>query len=70
MTQQQPEHPEVSDSQSRANSLTPPHWEVTVSKSGSLTAVLVGTHPPLTVTAPDLATLREQIKTLIMRAML
>jgi hypothetical protein len=48
----------------------PPRWELATDKDGNLVATLTGTHPPLTVTAPDLTTLRKQIKAVIMRAML
>ena len=47
-----------------------PHWDLRVEPDGRLTAVLTGTNPPLTVTGDDLASLRKQIKTLVMRAML
>jgi hypothetical protein len=46
-----------------------PHWEVRVGPAG-LTAVLTGMDPPITVTAPDLDTLRKNIKTVIFRALL
>jgi hypothetical protein len=48
----------------------PPHWELQTDESGSLVATLTGTYPPLTVTAPDLPTLRKLIKIRIMRGML
>jgi hypothetical protein len=47
-----------------------PHWDLRVEPDGRLTAVLTGTNPPLTVTGDDLASLRKQIKTIVMRAML
>ncbi|HUC59218.1 MAG TPA: hypothetical protein VMA95_17580 [Streptosporangiaceae bacterium] len=47
-----------------------PHWDLRVEPDGRLTAVLIGTNPPLTVTGDDLASLRKQIKAIIMRAML
>jgi hypothetical protein len=46
-----------------------PHWEVRVGPAG-LTAVLTGMDPPVTVTAPDLDTLRKNIRTVIFRALL
>jgi hypothetical protein len=46
-----------------------PHWEVRVGPAG-LTAVLTGLDPPITVTAPDLDTLRKHIRTVISRALL
>ena len=49
---------------------SPPHWEVQTDRNGYLVATLTGTFPPLTVTGHDLETLRKQIKTVIMRAML
>jgi hypothetical protein len=47
-----------------------PHWELRTDNYGNLVASLTGTYPPFTVTAPDLETLRKQIRTVIMRAML
>ena len=47
-----------------------PYWDVRVGRGGKLTATLVGTHPPLILTAYDEENLRKQVKTLIMRAML
>jgi|HubBroStandDraft_1064217.scaffolds.fasta_scaffold23774_5 hypothetical protein len=46
-----------------------PHWEVRVGTTG-LTAVLTGMDPPITVTAPDLDTLRKHIRTVIFRGLL
>jgi hypothetical protein len=69
MTHQQPaggQHDQLNN-----HGTTSPHWELYIGKTGDLTAVLTGTGPPaITVTAPDLASLRKQIKTIIMRAML
>ncbi len=48
----------------------PPRWDLRVEPDGRLTAVLTGTNPPLTVTGDDLASLRKQIRTIVMRAML
>ncbi len=50
--------------------MQPPRWELRVEADGRLTAVLTGTSPPLTVTGDDLASLRKQIKVIVMRAML
>ena len=47
-----------------------PYWQMTVGIDGVLTATLTGTHPPLTVSAHDLSTLRKRIKNLIFRALL
>ena len=47
-----------------------PYWDLRVEPDGRLTAVLTGTNPPLTVTGDDLASLRKQIRTIVMRAML
>jgi hypothetical protein len=47
-----------------------PYWDVRVGPGGKLTATLVGTQPPLVLTADDEENLRKQVKTLIMRAML
>jgi len=47
-----------------------PHWDVRVGRGGKLTATLVGTQPPIVLTAEDEESLRKQVKTLIMRAML
>jgi hypothetical protein len=41
-----------------------------VEPDGRLTAVLTGTYPPLTVSGDDLASLRKQIKIIVMRGML
>jgi hypothetical protein len=47
-----------------------PYWEVRVGHGGKLTATLAGTQPPLTITAPDEASLRKQIRTVMLQAML
>jgi hypothetical protein len=47
-----------------------PYWDVRVGPEGKLTATLVGTQPPIVLTADDEENLRKQVKTLIMRAML
>jgi hypothetical protein len=47
-----------------------PYWDVRVGRGGMLTATLAGTQPPIVLTADDEESLRKQIKTLIMRAML
>jgi hypothetical protein len=47
-----------------------PHWHLQISESGELIATLTEIRPPLTVTAPDLATLRKRIKERLMRGML
>ena len=47
-----------------------PHWEVQTDESGSLTATLVGLHPPIMVSAPDLDSLRKQIRNLMFKAMM
>ena len=52
------------------NQPDPPHWDLRVEPDGRLTAMLTGTSPPLTVTGDDLASLRKQIKTIVLRAML
>jgi hypothetical protein len=65
-----PDHQRSSDNKFDVGGFTPFHWELTDCRPGSLTAVLVGTRPALTVTAPDLATLREQIKKIVMLGML
>jgi hypothetical protein len=46
------------------------YWELEISESGVMTATLVGTTPPLKVSASDLESLRKKIKELIMRALL
>ena len=47
-----------------------PYWDVRVGRGGKLTATLIGTDPPFILTADDEESLRKQVKTLIMRAML
>jgi hypothetical protein len=47
-----------------------PHWEMRVEDDGTLTAILAGTYPPLTVTGTDLKTLRKNVKAIVMRGML
>ncbi len=47
-----------------------PYWDVRVGRGGNLTATLAGTQPPLTVTAPDEASLRKQIRIVMLQAML
>jgi|HubBroStandDraft_1064217.scaffolds.fasta_scaffold01436_7 hypothetical protein len=47
-----------------------PYWDIRVGRGGKLTATLTETQPPLVLTADDEESLRKQIKTLIMRAML
>jgi|HubBroStandDraft_1064217.scaffolds.fasta_scaffold25409_2 hypothetical protein len=47
----------------------PPHWEIRVSSSG-LTAVLTGIFPPITVSAPDMDSLRKKIKIIVFQALL
>ena len=47
-----------------------PHWELATDETGNLVATLTGSYPPLTVTAPNLKTLRKQIRVTIIRAML
>jgi hypothetical protein len=46
------------------------YWDVRVGRGGKLTATLIGTQPPLVVTADDEKSLRKQINILILRAML
>jgi hypothetical protein len=45
-------------------------WEVRTHQDGTLTAVLTGLYPPITVSAADIDGLRKNIRTLIMRTML
>jgi len=49
---------------------TPPHWEVLIDPSRGLMAILTGSSQPLTVSADDLESLRNQIRAIILRAML
>jgi hypothetical protein len=47
-----------------------PHWQIRVCRTGSLTAALTGSEPPIIVTATDHASLRRQIQALICYALL
>lgn len=47
-----------------------PHWDLRVEIDGRLKAVLTGSNPPLTVTGQDLASVRKQIKIIVLRGLL
>jgi len=45
-------------------------WEVRVGPHGVLTATMIGSSPPFTVSAPDMDSLRKKIRKLIFSAMM
>jgi hypothetical protein len=57
-------------SRDTANGQEDPRWRVYVNESGRVTATLSGSDPPIIVSAATPADLRQQVRTLILSALL